>query len=141
MEKPRDSSALLCTIAYGKMKIITFAVPLSSFVAAAGFLSSGMTAQTSFRVQKHRRFASPNLLVLKEKISKKRRDQLGIGEGEDEYDLDVALTINTDPLISKIIAGSFILVMVSLLLVGVVLPSLTDYGEGVCNPILSAGRC
>jgi hypothetical protein len=100
-----------------------------------------MTAQTSFRVQKHRRFASPNLLVLKEKISKKRRDQLGIGEGEDEYDLDVALTNNTDPLISKIIAGSFILVMVSLLLVGVVLPSLTDYGEGVCNPILSAGRC
>jgi hypothetical protein len=79
--------------------------------------------------------------VLKEKISKKRRDQLGIGEGEDEYDLDVALTNNTDPLISKIIAGSFILVMVSLLLVGVVLPSLTDYGEGVCNPILSAGRC
>ena len=75
------------------------------------------------------------------KISQKRRDELGIGEGEDEYDLGKALENNTDPLISKIVAGSFILVMVSLLVFGVVIPYTTDYGEGVCNPLLTAGRC
>lgn len=80
-------------------------------------------------------------IQLHEKISDKRRKQLGIGEGEDEYDLGVALNTNTDPLISKIIAGSFILVMISLLVVGVIIPYTTDYGEGVCNPILTQGRC
>ena len=78
---------------------------------------------------------------LYERISDKRRKQLGIGKGEDEYDLDVALNTNTDPLISKIIAGSFILVMIALLVVGVIIPYTTDYGEGVCNPILTQGRC
>lgn len=48
---------------------------------------------------------------------------------------------NTDPLISKIIAGSFILVMIALLTVGLIIPLTTDYGEGVCNPVLTAGRC
>ena len=75
------------------------------------------------------------------KISKERRDQLGIGDDEDEYDLGVALNTNTDPLITKIIAGSFIAAMIVLLVVGLVIPSMTDYGDGVCNPLLTAGRC
>jgi hypothetical protein len=75
------------------------------------------------------------------KISQERRRQLGIPDGEDEYDLDVALSSNTDPLISKIVAGSLIVVVLGLLVAGVVIPSLTDYGEGVCNPIRTAGRC
>ena len=79
--------------------------------------------------------------ILYEKISEKRRKQLGIEEGEDEYDLGRALEVNTDPLISKIVAGSFILVMITLLVVGVVIPYTTDYGEGVCNPLLTGGRC
>lgn len=74
-------------------------------------------------------------------ISDKRRDQLGIPDDEDEYDLGAALNANTDPLITKIIAGSFILVVIALLVAGVILPSLTDYGEGVCNPITTGGRC
>jgi len=74
-------------------------------------------------------------------ISDKRRKELGLGEQDDEYDLEMALNNNTDPLITKIIAGSFILVMVSLLVVGLVIPYTTDYGEGVCNPLLTAGRC
>lgn len=78
---------------------------------------------------------------LYERISEKRRKQLGIGEGEDEYDLDKALDNNTDPFISKLVAGSFILVMISLLVVGVIVPYTTDFGEGVCNPLLTAGRC
>jgi hypothetical protein len=78
---------------------------------------------------------------LHERISDKRRKQLGIGKEEDEYDLDVALTNGTDPLISKIIAGSLILAILALLVVGVIVPSLTDYGEGVCNPITTQGRC
>jgi hypothetical protein len=76
-----------------------------------------------------------------EKISQERRQQLGIADDEDEYDLDVALSSNTDPLISKIIAGSLIVVLLGLLVVGVVIPSLTDYGDYVCNPIKTAGRC
>lgn len=116
--------------------------------------------------------------LLFQKMSQKRRKQLGIQDDEDEYDLDYALgkkktlernvsfffssdtshfslivTIafaqsfststdaNTDPLISKIIAGSFILVMIALLTVGLIIPFSTDYGEGVCNPILTGGRC
>lgn len=76
----------------------------------------------------------------KNEISEKRKKQLGIVD-EREYDLGVALATNTDPLITKLIAGSFILVVIVLLIAGIVVPSLTDYGEGVCNPIRSAGRC
>ena len=75
------------------------------------------------------------------RISQKRRQQLGIPDSEDEYDLETALDTNTDPLITKIIAGSFILVVIALLVVGIVIPSITDYGEGVCSPIQNAGRC
>jgi len=75
------------------------------------------------------------------KISKKRRDELGIGDDEDEYDLYKALDTNTDPLITKIIAGSLILAIIGLLVAGVIIPATTDYGEGVCNPLLTSGRC
>eukprot|EP00551_Chaetoceros_affinis_P003628 CAMPEP_0203639706 /NCGR_PEP_ID=MMETSP0088-20131115/5398_1 /ASSEMBLY_ACC=CAM_ASM_001087 /TAXON_ID=426623 /ORGANISM="Chaetoceros affinis, Strain CCMP159" /LENGTH=105 /DNA_ID=CAMNT_0050494675 /DNA_START=138 /DNA_END=455 /DNA_ORIENTATION=+ len=75
------------------------------------------------------------------RISNKRRQQLGIPDSEREYDLDVALETNTDPLITKIIAGSFILVVIALLVVGVIIPSTTDFGEGVCSPIQNGGRC
>jgi len=76
-----------------------------------------------------------------DKISAQRRKQLGIADDEDEYDLGFALEQNTDDTISKIVAGSFIFIMIALLIVGVVLPSTTDYGEGICNPIQNAGRC
>lgn len=79
--------------------------------------------------------------LFQKKISDKRRKQLGIADDEDEYDLGFALDQNTDPLISKIIAGSLIVVLIGLLVAGVVIPSLTDYGEGVCSPIQNAGRC
>jgi hypothetical protein len=79
--------------------------------------------------------------LFQKRISDKRRQELGIGDDEDEYDLDKALERNTDPLISKIVAGSFILVMIALLVVGLIIPYTTDYGEGVCNPLLTAGRC
>lgn len=68
-----------------------------------------------------------------EKISKERRAQLGINADEDEYDLYYALDQNTDPIITKVIAGSFILVMIALLVYAVVIPSLTVYDEGVCR--------
>jgi hypothetical protein len=51
------------------------------------------------------------------------------------------LNNNTDAEITKIVAGSFILVMVALLVVGLVIPSITDYGDGVCSPIQNGGRC
>ena len=68
-----------------------------------------------------------------EKISKERRAQLGINADEDEYDLYYALDQNTDPIITKVIAGSFILVMIALLVYAVVIPSLTVCDEGVCR--------
>ncbi|KAL7527147.1 hypothetical protein ACHAXR_001828 [Thalassiosira sp. AJA248-18] len=74
-------------------------------------------------------------------IDQKRKNQLGIPDDEDEYDLYLALSNNTDPGITKIIAGSFILVMVALLVVGLVIPSITDFGDGVCSPIQNGGRC
>jgi hypothetical protein len=78
---------------------------------------------------------------LHEKISQKRREQLGIGDDQDEYDLDVALAQNTDDFISKIVAGSLIVAIVCLLVAGIVIPATTDYGDGVCNPLLTGGRC
>lgn len=75
-------------------------------------------------------------------LSASRRRQLGVADDEDEYDLSVALNANTDPLITKLIAGSAILAIFALLIAGVVIPSLSDYGgEGVCVPILTGGRC
>jgi hypothetical protein len=75
------------------------------------------------------------------KLSDKRKKELGVSDDEDEYDLSQALNTNTDPLITKIIAGSLILAIISLLVVGVIIPSTTDYGEGLCNPLLTSGRC
>ena len=70
-----------------------------------------------------------------------QQKELGLPDDADEYDLDVALNNNTDAGITKIIAGSFILVMLALLVVGLVIPSITDYGDGVCSPIQNGGRC
>ena len=74
-------------------------------------------------------------------MSDSRRRQLGVADDEDEYDLGVALNANTDPLITKIVAGSAIVVIIALLFAGVVIPSLSNYGEGVCIPIQHGGRC
>lgn len=79
--------------------------------------------------------------ALQERISDKRRKQLGIGDAEDEYDLGMALDANTDPIITKIIAGSLILAILGGLVAGIIIPALTDYGEGVCQPLLTGGRC
>jgi hypothetical protein len=114
--------------------LLAFAGLVSSFISPRPVISSN-----SFVVSTHP--GTPSTLYARDKLSPERRKKLGVADDEDEYDLGQALNANTDPLISKIIAGSFILVMVSLLVVGVVLPSLTDYGEGVCNPILTRGRC
>lgn len=79
--------------------------------------------------------------VYNKKISDKRRRELGIADDEDEYDLDVALDNSTDPFITKVIAGSLILSITALLVAGIIIPATTDYGEGVCNPLLTGGRC
>ena len=77
----------------------------------------------------------------KGRISDKRRKQLGIADNEDEYDLGLALQANTDDTISKIVAGSFIIAMIALLVAGIVIPATTDYGDGVYNALARGGRC
>lgn len=112
---------------------------------AAGFVplqrTSSLVTAPLTRVEKDSRRVRQSSSSLFKKISQERRKQLGILDDEDEYDLDFALDNNTDPLISKIIAGSLIVVIIALLTVGVIIPYTTDYGEGVCNPILNQGRC
>ena len=94
-------------------------------------------------VERGSRYTHTSLFAQKkiDRFTKNRRQELGLPDDADEYDLDEALRNNTDPFISKVVAGSFILTMIALLVVAIVLPSLTDYGEGVCNPLLTAGRC
>ena len=116
------------------VSILVFFVAVASAFIVPRQSSSFVSAQCVSRV-------APSAVVLHAKISEKRRKELGIADDEDEYDLGMALDTNTDPLISKIIAGSLIVVILGLLIVGVVIPLTTDYGEGVCNPILTQGRC
>ena len=75
------------------------------------------------------------------KINVAQRKKLGMNDDEEEYDLNVALENSTDPFISKLIAGSLIVSIFSLLIYAIVIPATTDYGEGVCNALLTGGRC
>jgi hypothetical protein len=86
--------------------------------------------QRSGAVRIHRRNGQPQLQRQRQQrrlrasslraINNKRRKELGLPDDADEYDLDVALNNNTDAGITKIVAGSFILVMIALLVVGLV---------------------
>lgn len=166
-----------------------FAPPLSCSSGAAtdGITTCSSISSAAYRHHRRRHLhyleqplhqSAYSLTLLGMKIDQKRRKQLGISDDEDEYDLDRALSANTDAGITKIIAGSFILVMIALLVVGLVwvttwyvislwmvqllficsycsslftcdiilycigrIPSITDYGEGVCSPIQNGGRC
>ena len=72
------------------------------------------------RLQQQQQQQQPASSSLLRAINNKRRKELGLPDDADEYDLDVALNNNTDAGITKIIAGSFILVMIVLLVVGLV---------------------
>ena len=69
---------------------------------------------TTLFINKKRRAPSSTTLF----INKKRREELGMEDDDFEYDLDQALNNNTDPFITKVIAGSLILVILALLVVG-----------------------
>ena len=84
---------------------------------------------------------SYNSFVLLARLSDKRKKELGVADDEDEYDLSQALNANTDPLITKLIAGSLIVVILGLLTVAVIIPLTSETVDGLCNPILNAGRC
>ena len=121
------------------LPIVVVAVILQLFAPCAAFSPSKIMSQKTLSFNQ---VPSPySKTQLFERFTEQRKKQLGIIDGDDEYDLGMALENNTDPLISKLVAGSFILVMISLLVVGVVIPYTADYGEGVCNPLATAGRC
>ncbi|GMI48239.1 hypothetical protein TrCOL_g2942 [Triparma columacea] len=92
---------------------------------------------TTLFINKKRRALSPTTLF----INKKRREELGMEDDDFEYDLDQALNNNTDPFITKVIAGSLILVIFALLVVGVIIPLTAPIEGGLCSPIQNGGRC
>jgi hypothetical protein len=116
-------------------------------------VSDCTSATTNFLIRRTSSTRSSVPTGLYARISKQRRKELGINDDEDEYDLDKALDVNTDPLITKIIAGSFIITMIGLLFVGLVVPLTSttssilsptlnnDMVEGLCVPLLNGGRC
>ena len=114
----------------------SFTSPLTHDTSSRNLSSMSTTALNVWGKPNNSKKSDP----LKSEISNKRKKQLGIVD-EREYDLELALETNTDPLITKIIAGSFILVVIGLLVAGIVVPTLTDYGDGVCNPVRTGGRC
>jgi len=81
------------------------------------------------------------VLIPGKKMNIGRRKKLGINDDEEEYDLGMALDNSTDPFITKVIAGSLIISITSLLIYAIVIPATTDYGDGVCNALLTGGRC
>lgn len=118
-------------------------IAVASLTTAFGFLpptTSPHQATTFLSARRTARKISENE-VQNRKISNDRRKKLGIADDEDEYDLDIALEMSTDPFITKVIAGSLILTITALLVAGIVVPALTDYGDGVCNTLLTGGRC
>jgi hypothetical protein len=140
---------LLFVVATMTMTVSAFVIPVQTSRASSNGGATGgnkgpcssVFFHSSAATRKNTSISSSSLHARKSIITDERRKQLGLGDEDEEYDLDKALENNTDPFITKIIAGSFIIAMVALLIVGVVIPSTTDYGEGVCNPIVTAGRC
>ena len=110
---------------------------------ACGFSPVG-TSSATHAPTGQRSLQSPPLAtapLYAKRFSKAQRKKLGMDELDDEYDLGMALDNNTDPLITKIVAGSLIVSVLAALVFGIVIPATSDYGEGVCNPLLTAGRC
>ena len=106
--------------------------------------SSTTTTSTSLPMifgNKNKNSNDDESYIAGKKMTRARRKKLGVNDNEEEYDLEMALDNSTDPLITKIIAGSLILSITALLVAGLIIPLTTDYGEGVCNPLLTSGRC
>jgi len=122
------------------LALLVSASPVFTFSSTPSMAKNGLYSKASFPPI-IRNSSSRTTFLSMARISKERREELGIGDDEDEYDLYKALDTNTDPLITKIIAGSLIVAILGLLVVGVIVPLTTDYGEGVCNPLLTGGRC
>lgn len=118
--------------------LLLFAAALSSAFSFSLSSSCFLAGDLLPSKRNYELFSSSRLSA---KLSDKRKKELGVADDEDEYDLSQALNANTDPLITKLIAGSLIVVVIGLLVVAVVIPLTSDSGDGLCNPILNSGRC
>jgi hypothetical protein len=132
-------STYYCSIEKTREMKLFVALSVLLWLASLLTLAEGFVVRTTCHAASKQRHST--LSAKGNKFTNERRKKLGINEDDDEYDLDVALNNNTDPLISKIIAGSLIVTLMALLVVGVIIPYTTDYGEGVCNALLTQGRC
>ena len=113
----------MITIATMKITAALFLIPLLPSVHAFAPQScqrSAVHTHLDGRLQRQHQQQRRRRATSLRAINNKRRKELGLPDDADEYDLDVALNNNTDAGITKIIAGSFILVMIALLVVGLV---------------------
>jgi hypothetical protein len=106
---------------------------------ANGFSILCLTYPAALSSNLHYKVAKSSVLFAR--LSDKRKKELGVADDEDEYDLGQALNANTDPFITQLLAGSFILVILGLLTFAVIIPLSSDAGDGLCNPIMNGGRC
>jgi hypothetical protein len=126
------------------MQLIGALLLLFAVAAASGFSVSstqqyGVSHRSTVLSTSNNKCLESSTLMAR--LSDKRKKELGVADDEDEYDLSLALSANTDPLITKLIAGSLILVILGLLIVAVIIPLTSEPVLGLCNPILNAGRC
>jgi hypothetical protein len=121
-----------------------FQVPKPMQPQAARVVPQSSAASTTslgiFGNNKNKKDADEETFIPGKKMNVARRKKLGVNDDEEEYDLEMALDNSTDPFITKVIAGSLILSILTLLIFGIVIPATTDYG-GACNPLLTGGRC
>ena len=124
--------------------------PMQLQPARAGHAYSSMVPQSSTTTasttslgifgNKNKKDDDEETFIPGKKMNVARRKKLGVNDDEEEYDLEMALDNSTDPFITKVIAGSLILSILTLLIFGIVIPATTDYGNA-CNPLLTGGRC
>eukprot|EP00594_Rhizosolenia_setigera_P014148 CAMPEP_0178967746 /NCGR_PEP_ID=MMETSP0789-20121207/17799_1 /TAXON_ID=3005 /ORGANISM="Rhizosolenia setigera, Strain CCMP 1694" /LENGTH=124 /DNA_ID=CAMNT_0020653457 /DNA_START=26 /DNA_END=397 /DNA_ORIENTATION=- len=97
-------------VSRAQLDVVVNSLSSVSSVAVASTFTTSTIKTTSTKTEIFARLPKGGL-------SDARRKELGVSDDEDEYDLDVALNANTDPLITKIIAGSAILAILTLLVV------------------------
>lgn len=96
--------------------IVLFLLPCLPLLHAFAPHKSG--SSTSATIHRYQQQLQKDIFSLNAGYDKRRREELGLPDDADEYDLDEALNNNTDDTISKIVAGSLIVAVIACLVFG-----------------------